>query len=69
MAAGGPKGSQIPLSPMRRCARSGWRAWWKVERGLVIGSFPIKEMKLLSFVIPLLISHGPNWDRLLRQWP
>jgi hypothetical protein len=28
MIAGGPEGSQIPLSPTRQ------RAWWKVERGL-----------------------------------
>jgi hypothetical protein len=27
-------GEADPLSPMRRRARSGWLAWWKVERGL-----------------------------------
>jgi hypothetical protein len=34
MIAGGPKESRIPSSPVRRRARSGWRAWWKVERRL-----------------------------------
>ena len=34
MVAGGTKGSWIPSSPVRRHARSGWCAWWKVERGL-----------------------------------
>jgi hypothetical protein len=34
MVADGPKGSQIPSSPMRRRVLSGRCAWWKVERGL-----------------------------------
>ena len=34
MIAGGPKGSRIPSSPTRRHARSGRRAWCKVEWGL-----------------------------------
>ena len=32
--ASGPEGSQIPSSPAKRHAQSGWRAWWKVEWGL-----------------------------------
>jgi hypothetical protein len=34
MVADGPEESRIPSSPTRRHARSGRRAWWKVERGL-----------------------------------
>jgi hypothetical protein len=33
VVASGPEGSQIPLSPMRRHAQSGWPAWlaWGVR--------------------------------------
>ena len=34
IVAGGPEGSQIPSSPLRRHAWSGRRTLWKVERGL-----------------------------------
>jgi hypothetical protein len=34
MVTDGPEGCLIPSSSMRRHARSGRRAWWKVERGL-----------------------------------
>ena len=42
MAAGGPEGSRIPSSPVRRHARSGRHTLWKVERGLDSLLMPLK---------------------------
>jgi hypothetical protein len=40
MAADGPEESRIPSNPVRRHARSGRHAWWKVKRGLDSMSVP-----------------------------